>query len=69
LCQKSSEDVKSKPQLKRKNDDAVPYSRVKIRRMVEFSTPSLEDDDDVLIIDTDEELLREMDELLCDLKL
>jgi hypothetical protein len=68
LCQKSAEDVRSKPELKRKNEAAVRYSYVKKRRIIELTTTSLEDDD-VLIIDTDEELMREMDQLLCDLKL
>jgi hypothetical protein len=71
LWQKSAEVIRSEHQLKRKNEDAVLYSYVKKRRMIELTNTPLEDDDDsdILVIDTDEDLIREMDELLCDLKL
>jgi hypothetical protein len=42
FCQKSAEDVRNKPPLKRKNEAAVRYSYVKKRRIIELTTTSLE---------------------------
>jgi hypothetical protein len=59
--------------LKRKHEVDVRYSEIKKCRNMELPNTSLEDaveiDDDVLVLDTDEDLIKEMDELLKDLML
>jgi hypothetical protein len=68
--QKSNEDFRSKLHFKRKYEDALCYTHVKKSRMMLQNDKEDDDvDDDVLILDTDEDLMIEMDELLSDLKL